>query len=152
MFLLVSFLLKMICVDLVPYLYIFNFSTHAWCRVHYAIQIILQLCFVLVNISSFIPVFINTFFSFDVPDPFLEDGFDERYFNTHVVINDEGASIPLDRCGLSLPNCRISLVGLYGRIPLMPGRTRKGCLALRAAIFSNIKFWNIYCMSPFLRP
>ncbi len=69
--------------------------------------IILQPFFVLFNISSFILVFSNTSLYVDTPDPFLEDGFGERYLNRAVVVNEEGASIPLDRCDsflIELPN------------------------------------------------
>lgn len=46
-----------------------------------------------------------------------------------------------------LPNCLITLLGLYGRIPLMPGRTKNRHWTPWAAIFSNIKSWNIHCVS-----
>ena len=109
------FLLKRICVDIEPYMYVFNFSTHTGCWVHYATQIILQPCLILIDIPSFIPVFSHTPFHVDTSNPFLEDDLGERNFSAPIVIDDEGASIPLERCDLcstELPHHPSWIVGL----------------------------------------
>ena len=80
---------------------VFNFSTNAWYLVHYTTQIILQPCFVLINISCFIPILSKISFHVDPLAHSWKMVFCERYFNTLIVINDKGVSIPLDWYDLS---------------------------------------------------
>lgn len=87
--------------DLEPHFDLLNFLTQSWCGFHYTMQIILQPFFIHIDIPTLIIVFTKTSFHVNSPGPFFEDGFGERYVNTPVVINEEGSSIPLDKCELS---------------------------------------------------
>ena len=72
---------------------IFDFLTHAWCRVQHANYPATIFC--THQHTQLHTCFINTPIHFNPPGPFLEDCFRKRYLNTPVVINDEGDSILL---------------------------------------------------------
>ena len=132
-------------------MYVLNFSTCAWYRIHYTIKIIPQPCLIFVDIPNFISILGHIPLHVETSGAFLEDDLSERYFAVLVVIDKKRASIPLDGYDLCSTKLSHQSCWVVGPNTLIPGRIKNGSLAPCAAILSDLKFGYIHCMSPSFR-